>query len=633
MRSRPVLALGVLTAALATPAVAGAYAPLTFEQPLVADLVADIAVAAGPQRQVAVLAQAQNNGPATLYAVQRPSGGPAGPVQPLDAEPNVSFLNLAALPSGAMLAVWSHNTNGQAGSSAIAEPGRLFGSLRAFTTPEARHSLAVDRNGRAVVAFNGLAGGANRTVRTAVNNPLQPTLFATSQNLTTAQATTFTPVVAASPDGQAVVAWSRPEGGGAVIEAATGSVIGMGFTIPMSPVDTLADPADPADVTAAAGGASVKAVAWTDRGGTDRVRAAFSVPGAGPVAGPVTVSGGGTAGSPAIVVGSDGTTTIAWVEDGSVRVATRPAGGPVGPATTVSATGVEQGLRRSPDLVADPNGNLFLSWLRTTGGTTVLESARRPAGGTFGPPATIAAGVATFATAAEPGGNLAAVWTVPADGVDDALRIGGLDGDRPAVEATVPPTAGAGVPQSLSATASDWGGIAAYTWDMGDGTTLAGATVSHVYSAPGPRVVTLRVTDRAGNVTTVTRTVTVIGTALADLDRRPPRVTQFRVTKAIPRSALVRRGLGIRLRTDEAARVTVELLGRARVATLQARGDVVLAQRAARLVAGRARAFVLKPPARLVSGTRGFRATVRITLTDAAGNRATVTRAVRVRRA
>ncbi len=625
------LALGVLTAALATPAVAGAYAPLPFEQAAVDEFTQSLAIATGTERQVAVLASVQDDRPATLVAVQRPSGGPPGPVQGLDAEPGVGFLNLSSLDAGGWLAAWSHATNGATGSFARAEAGRLFSPAASFPSPEGRHSMGVDREGRAVAVWNGVTTGANRVVRSGTLPP-SGTVVNAAGDLTTPQVTTLTPRVSVSPGGQAAAAWSRPDGGGAVVEASIGTTIALGS--PRPPIASFADDADVADVTVAIGPFDVVVVAWTDLSGpVPAVRATFRDTG-GAFGPPVTLSGGGTAGSPSVVVGAAGVATIAWVEGGAVRAASRAQGSPPGAAVTVSQTGVVVGPNRSPEVVTDPAGAVHVTWMRAHLGSALLESARRAPGGAFSAPALLGTDVAAFDTATEPGGNLAAVWLTPTFLQDFALRIGGLDGDRPAVDATVPPTAGAGVPQTFSATATDWGGIASYSWDLGDGTTASGATVGHVYGAPGPRVVTLRVTDRAGNVTTVTRTVTVIGTSISDLDRRPPRATQVRVAKTIARSTLVRRGIGVRLRADEASRATVELLGRARAATLNARGDVVLAQRAARLTAGRARAFVLKPPARLVSGGRGaFRATVRITLTDTAGNRATITRAVRVRTA
>jgi PKD repeat protein len=65
------------------------------------------------------------------------------------------------------------------------------------------------------------------------------------------------------------------------------------------------------------------------------------------------------------------------------------------------------------------------------------------------------------------------------------------------------------------------GSVASYAWVFGDGTTAAGATTTHAYTAAGSYEVTLTVTDNVGATAAVTRTVTVTappvapGTALA----------------------------------------------------------------------------------------------------------------------
>jgi hypothetical protein len=50
-----------------------------------------------------------------------------------------------------------------------------------------------------------------------------------------------------------------------------------------------------------------------------------------------------------------------------------------------------------------------------------------------------------------------------------------------------------------------------YAWSFGDGTSAVGASVVHTYAAGGTYPVKLTVTDRGGNVQTITQTITVAG--------------------------------------------------------------------------------------------------------------------------
>ena len=69
--------------------------------------------------------------------------------------------------------------------------------------------------------------------------------------------------------------------------------------------------------------------------------------------------------------------------------------------------------------------------------------------------------------------------------------------------AVAPAPAGQATTFDASASSDPDGTIARYDWDFGDGTTAAngGATPSHVYASPGPRAVTLAVTDADGTST------------------------------------------------------------------------------------------------------------------------------------
>jgi hypothetical protein len=113
-------------------------------------------------------------------------------------------------------------------------------------------------------------------------------------------------------------------------------------------------------------------------------------------------------------------------------------------------------------------------------------------------------------------------------------------------------------------------------------------------------------------------------------DRAAPRLVLAKTPKAMTRAAFLR-GVGVAVTPSEASRLEVELLGRTGRATLARAGDLVLASRTLALGAGR-RTVRLRPSARLVAhAARRFTATLRVTATDAAGNRAVATRKIAVR--
>jgi PKD repeat protein len=80
-----------------------------------------------------------------------------------------------------------------------------------------------------------------------------------------------------------------------------------------------------------------------------------------------------------------------------------------------------------------------------------------------------------------------------------------------------------GTPITLSGAGStDEVGIATYSWDLGDGTTASGATVTKVYNKVGKYTVTLTVTDTAGNVSDPAKITVEVVEKPAPPDQVPP---------------------------------------------------------------------------------------------------------------
>ena len=90
------------------------------------------------------------------------------------------------------------------------------------------------------------------------------------------------------------------------------------------------------------------------------------------------------------------------------------------------------------------------------------------------------------------------------------------------------------------------------------------------------------------------------------------------------------KGVRVRATPNEPVALEFELLATARAATLAQTFNLTLARRTLRLAAGR-RNVRLKPNRRLVGSRKRFVARLRVTATDAAGNRTVVTKKLQVR--
>jgi hypothetical protein len=129
---------------------------------------------------------------------------------------------------------------------------------------------------------------------------------------------------------------------------------------------------------------------WTAGGPPRTARYARKAPGGG-FADATQVpgdTGTGSADRPDVAVDSQGNAIMVWDRsDGlssTIRWAFAPAGQPFGPAqkiTDASFNGLDA------DVEVDAQGNAVVVWVGTSGGNQVVRFSRRPAGGTFSPPA------------------------------------------------------------------------------------------------------------------------------------------------------------------------------------------------------------------------------------------------------
>jgi hypothetical protein len=100
---------------------------------------------------------------------------------------------------------------------------------------------------------------------------------------------------------------------------------------------------------------------------------------------------------------------------------------------------------------------------------------------------------------------------------------------------------------------------AGYQWDFGDGTTTTGPSVEHIYSKPGNYAVKLTVTDRGGNVASLSQPVTVVGANGQPLPGSNPASSSslgLRVhLQLLPQSlrTVLRRGVTLRVSSNEPA--------------------------------------------------------------------------------
>jgi hypothetical protein len=223
--------------------------------------------------------------------------------------------------------------------------------------------------------------------------------------------------IAVDPVGNETAVWERRAGRSWVVQSATRSVAGTWST----PVTLSAAGAGSALVVAGPEG-NVTAVWLLEReeGWRSVVQSATRPVGGGWSA-PVSLSPPKKdARSPRIALDSQGGATAVWYEEyrGAVESATRSSEGIWSPPVTLSATGV---WADSPQVAVDSQGNATAVWAsrdsqsgRTRTESRRIQTATRPAGGTWSAPVNISAAghrlIQEPQIAVSPQGQATAIW-------------------------------------------------------------------------------------------------------------------------------------------------------------------------------------------------------------------------------
>ena len=265
----------------------------------------------------------------------------------------------------------------------------------------------------------GLAGGALVAAPTSAAPTWKPitNLFA---DLSAVGGSALSPDVVVDADGDATAIWSRYNGSQFVVQASTRPAGGTWS----APVDLAAGRSIISPQLAVDAAGNTTAV-WRNNEPAGSVVQAATRPADGPWSAPVDLSTDTTRNLsdlpelPQVDVAADGTATAVWSHDpGShtyvVQAATRAPGGTWSAPADLSAPGASA---RTPQIAVAPSGAATVVWtkaLMSTPASGVIQSASRPAGGSWSSPADLSPS-GSYASgpqvATDAAGAATAVWT------------------------------------------------------------------------------------------------------------------------------------------------------------------------------------------------------------------------------
>jgi PKD repeat protein len=479
-------------------------------------------------------------------------------------QPAIAAVDVAVNARGDAVAVWTQKQGTtQTVQAAVRPPGGNFSAPQAIgvTLPcfflgilGPSPKVGIDAQGNAIAVWAKPLAASN-VIQAAVR-PAGGT-FGPANDISDPSRTANTdPDIAMSATGSAVAVWSWNDGSKTVIQVATRPA-GGSFPAAGAATTISASGQNATNPRVAMNDRGDTAVVWTRTNGTNVIAQARVRPAGSTFAATVDLSAAGAdAGSPDVAIDPAGRATAVWTRSNLVESRFLTSAGALdGGIDNVSDAAESVG---SPSVALDDANNAVAVW---TGGT-LTKAASRASRASFAPPQTVSSPGDSNAlprVAMDRAGNAVAIWSqglavvqasrrapggtfggvedvskggsavVPTIGVDDegnaivgyAFARAAPDGRLVAQVATydvappilsdisVPTAATVGENASMSANAADrWSG-ASISWSFGDGSTGAGATVSHAYTAAGNYTVSVTATDGAGNASSTTRTVQV----------------------------------------------------------------------------------------------------------------------------
>jgi hypothetical protein len=518
-----------------------------------------------PQGDLTVVFDGSDGANDRTKTVFRAAGGSFGAEQTISAAGEDALESQVAVDQqGNAIAVWQrYDGSFDRVQAAFRPAGGTFEAPKTLSDPLQSASLpqiAFDSSGNAIAIWTRSDGADGRTqfsFRPAGGS------FGSAQTISGAGLDANEPQIAFDPAGNALAVWDSFDGGEQRIQASLRPA-GGSFGTPQPISAAGGDAQEPQPAFDPKGNAIV---AWSfNDGAISRAQAAFR-PAGGSFEPAKTISGPSVAGQDAnnvsVALDLQGNAIVIWdrsdTANSRIETAFRPAGGSFEPAKTISDASKDA---FDPQVAFAPSGNAIALWHRSDGTDDRAQAAVRPAGGGFAAAETISAsgGDADDNKLAVDGqGNAAAVWTRPAD---TAIEVAGFDAAGPMLRnLLLPATNLPGTGLSFSVNPVDvWSGVASTGWSFGDGGSAPGTAVKHTYAVDGTFKGSVNSTDTLANVSSQAFTVadktqpSVSGFAIAS-----PFAVGSKSTAKIAARKRTRRGSAFRYKLSEKATVVITI--------------------------------------------------------------------------